>query len=72
MPGFLRSGLVQFEIVKPRHLWIDAFFFEVPGQILNVLFPPAGVGGVVRGDDDGIVLDPPAAFQTAEEVLGQM
>ena len=37
-----------------------------------MLFPEAGVWGVVIGDDDGIVLDPQIAFQTTEEVLGQM
>lgn len=48
--GIYWTGLfeaeVEFEIVKPRHLGIDAFFFALPGQMLKVLFPLAGVGGV--------------------------
>jgi len=37
-----------------------------------MLFPEAGIGGVVIGDDDGVVIYPQIAFQATEEVFGQM
>ena len=37
-----------------------------------MLFPEGGFGGVVIGNDEGILLDPQIAFQATEKVLGQM
>jgi hypothetical protein len=69
---FLFEPEFEFEVVEPRHAGIDTFFLEPLRKVFKMDFPTVGVGRVVIGDEDGVVIDPQITLHTAEQIFGQM
>lgn len=51
---------------------INAFGAKDVGETLVVLAETVGVGGVVEGDEDGVVGDADVAVECGEEMVGEM
>ena len=63
---------VEFEIVEPRDVGIDALLAQFVGKVFIMVPQEFGVGRIVKGDDKGVVSDPNVAFQTFEEIARQV
>ena len=70
--AFSAEAEVQLEAVEPGHLGIAVFLPESVREILVVRAPLGGVGSVVVCHDNGVLLNPHIALQSAKEVFRQM
>jgi len=70
-PGLFEAE-VQFEIVEPGDFGIDFLGVQLDRQMFVMLAQPLPVGGIMAGDDDGVVLHAHIACQAAENILRQM
>jgi hypothetical protein len=63
---------VELEAIEPRQCRLDAFLSEFSGQIFVMIAQTLLMWSVIVGYEDCIVFDAHIAFQSAENVSGQM
>ena len=71
MTSSLKSE-VELEIIEPQNVGINTLFLEAVWKVFKMLLPKLGIGSVVIGDKNGVVFHAQIAFQSTEEMLGQM
>ena len=68
----LHEAEIEEEIVEPRDAGIDALLAELRGEIFIMVAQQVRIGGVVIGDQNGVLADADVAFQALEEVAGEV
>ena len=63
---------IEFEVVEPWDFGAEVFPDEFLGQVFVVVAQELGVGGVVEGNEDGVVGDTDVAVQSVEEGVGEV
>ncbi len=68
----LATAEVELEVVEPGDAGVDVFAFEDLGQVFVMGFEQVRMGGIVEGNDDGVIANADIAVDAAEDGGGEV